>query len=170
MGRLPGTGYDRGRKDWVSAKFRSAMLDIGARDVQLVPSQPVSILEDPNHLFVICWGLSKDIGQYSGVVAPKLGQLVRHEGPDPNILQADCVNHPASGLTDSGSGCAGHRFPRKALHDQPAETVQVDEVRELNSVSERTASGNDGISKVDGTDADSEVDPRGPDTDACRLG
>ena len=64
----------------------------------------------------------------------------------------------------------GHGLDRETLDDDPAEAVQINEVRELDAVAECAAGSNNGVFEGNGTDGDSEVNPRGPFGDACRLG
>ena len=79
------------------------------------------------------------------------------------IIPLGCLAHP-------GRGRSGHGLGREALHDDPAQAVQVDQMCELDSIAKSAAGGNNGIFETNGTDADSEVNPRGPFGDACRLG
>ena len=59
---------------------------------------------------------------------------------------------------------------REALHDDPAQPIQIHELDELDAVAERATCCDDWVFKMGTTDADSEINPRGCLRDACPLG
>ena len=97
------------------------------------------------------------------------GELFGHEGSDADVLEPDRVYHATGRFADSRRRVSRHRLERQAFHYEAAETVQIDNRSELDSVAEGSTGGNDWVFEVEGADADSEVNFRGP-WDACRLG
>ena len=114
--------------------------------------------------------MAKGVGNDRRAVLAKLGQFLGYERSDTNILQSDGVDHPACGLAQSWGGGSVHWFQREPFDHDPTQALQLHEVREFDAVTECATGGNDGILKMKGTDPDSEVNPRGPFGNACRLG
>ncbi len=61
----------------------------------------------------------------------------------------------------------GVRFPalgwsRKALDDNPAQSIEIDHMGELDPIAKSAAGSDDGILERQGTDFNPEVNPRGP--------
>ena len=106
--------------------------------------------------------MAEDVGDYCRVVPPELGQFLSNERPDSDVLKADGVNHAASRLAHPGRGRPGHGLDREALYDDPAQPIQIYEVRKLDAVPKRAAGGNNRIFEMKGADSDSEVNPRWP--------
>src|SRR6266851_2067264 len=86
------------------------------------------------------------------------GESLTHSGRRAAALQPYGVEHPAGCLTDSWGGRALHGFAREPLHDNSAETVQITEVGEFNSVAEGAAGNKDGIPKTQRADIYAQVD------------
>src|ERR1039458_8863016 len=104
------------------------------------------------------------------VIASKLRKLLRYKGSDADILQSDRVDHAARRVAHPRSRRAGHWLSREALDHNSAQAVQIDEVRELDSIAECSARRNNWIFEMNAADADSEVNPRGCSGDTCPLG
>jgi len=77
-------------------------------------------------------------------------------------LEPDRVDHSGDRVPHAGWRRSRHRLERQALDDDSAEAIQIDEVRELDSITKSAAGGNYGVFEGKGTDSDSEVYPRGP--------
>ncbi len=71
--------------------------------------------------------------------------LVRTERANPDILQADGVEHSGGCFTQARGGSPRHRFERESFNDDSTETVQIDKVREFDAVTKRATGGNNGI-------------------------
>jgi len=170
LGGLPSGSDYLGRQGWVGTKLGSPVVHIGAGDVQFIGREAFGILQDPNHLDVFANRSPKDIRYDRRVVPPELRKLLSDERAYADVLQPDCVHHSARRFAHSRRRSALHRLERESLDRNSAQAIQIDDLRKLDAVSERPACGNNWIFEVKGTDADSEVNPRGPFHDPRRLG
>src|ERR1017187_177935 len=93
------------------------------------------------------------------VIGSKLRKLLRYKRSNSDILQPDRVDHAARRVAHPRGRRASHRLSREALDHDAAQAVQIDEVRELDSIAECSARRNNWIFETNTADADSEVNP-----------
>jgi len=84
-----------------------------------------------------------------------------YEGPDPNILEADGVQHPGGGRVEPRGGGAFDGLTRKALGDEASEAVQVYEVGEFEAVTEGSTGGENRIPQAQRANLDTQINGLG---------
>jgi hypothetical protein len=73
-------------------------------------------------------------------------------------LQADSIEHTRGGFTEPRWRRTFDGFPGQALYDEAAETVQINEMGELDAVAEGSAGGENGIPQAQGANLYAEID------------
>ena len=102
-------------------------------------------------------------------MASKFGQFSGDERSHADILQTDRVYHTARCFADTRRRGSLHGLDRKTLYNDGSQLTEIYDRCEFDSIAKRTASCNDGVFKMEGTDADAKVNSRGPWGTACRL-
>jgi pyrimidine operon attenuation protein / uracil phosphoribosyltransferase len=146
----------------VAAKLRAAMVDVWAGNVQLIGGKALGSFQDADYLAIFGHRAAKNVSDDRRLVLAKQRKLLGHEGAYANVLQTHGVEQSSRSLAKARSRRAFHGFHGKAFDDDSAESVQIHQMGELDSVAKGTASGNDGVRKKECTDTDAEVNVRGP--------
>src|SRR5207249_3758999 len=105
--------------------------------------------------------LAEDVRDDRGPLRPQDGEPLLDEGADPDVLEADRVQHPRRSLDDARGRVPGPRGGGETLDDDPAETREVEIVLELETVAARPTRGQDRV-----LEAQAAAD-RGPEADAA---
>jgi pyrimidine operon attenuation protein/uracil phosphoribosyltransferase len=138
------------------------MVDIWAGNVQFVGGKPFGGFQYADYLAVFGHSAAKHINNNRCLVFAELGKLLGHEGAYANVLQAHGVEQASRSLAKARSGRAFHGFDGEAFDGDSAESVQIHQMGELDSVAKGAAGGDDGVEKKECTDTDAEVNVRGP--------
>lgn len=101
--------------------------------------------------------MSENVTCHLGAVLAELGQFQTDECADAYVLEAYRVDHPAVGIDDAGWRSTFHGLEGEALGDDAAETVQVDNVGELDAVTKGARGGDDRVAEGEFADVDGEV-------------
>src|SRR6266536_4211085 len=80
---------------------------------------------------------------------PQPRQLLREKGFDADVLQPDRVQHAGRRLADSGRSVARVRAEREPFRAEGAQVREIDEVGELQPVSERSRRRDDRIRELE---------------------
>jgi len=138
------------------------MVDIWAGDVQFVGGYTLGGFQYADYLAVFSHCAAKDVSDDRRLVLAKQGKLLGHEGTYANVLQTHGVEQATRSLAKARSGRAFHGLDGKAFDDDSAESVQIHQMGELDSVAKGAAGGDDRVGKKECTDTDAEVNVRGP--------
>ena len=84
-------------------------------------------------------------------------------------MQADGVEHPGRSFAKARSGRTLDRFEGKALGNEAADFVQIDEMGKLYAVTEGAAGGKNGIAKTQSADIYAEIDSADRSHSAGRI-
>jgi len=122
---------DAGR---VTAEQHPPCLDVRAGDIELVADQPVGILEDPDHLDIVLDSVTEDVRNDGCIEVSQYREFFGYEGADPDIFEANGIEHPGGGGIEPGCGGSFDRFAGQALGDEASEAVQVNKVGEFEAV------------------------------------
>jgi len=101
--------------------------------------------------------MSENVTYHLGAVLTQLWQLESDKGADAYVLEAYGVDHPAVGIDDARRRRALHRLQGETLGDDPAETIEVDKVGELDAVTKGARGGDYGIAEGELADVDRGV-------------
>ena len=121
------------------------LLDVRARDIELVAGEPLGVLQNPDHLDVVLQTVAEDVGDHRRIESSQCREFFGYECPDAHILEPDGVEHPGGGREEPGGGGAFHGFAGQALGDEAAEAVEVNEVGKFEAVTEGSTSGENRI-------------------------
>ena len=117
----------------VLAELDPARLHVRAARVQLERSDPPLAVEPLTHLGVAL-ELGLEDARDDGHRRRQRRQLLAQERLDPDVLEADRVQHAGRRFRDPRRHVAGARLERERLGDDAAQLGEVDERRELGAV------------------------------------
>ena len=86
--------------------------------------------------------MAEDIGYDRRIEPAELRELLGDERSHADVLQPDRVDHPAGRLADPRRRRSGHGLCGESLHNNPAEPIQIYELREFDAVPECPARRN----------------------------
>jgi hypothetical protein len=85
--------------------------------------------------------VAKHVSDDCRVMETQQRELLGNELPDTDILEADCVHHPAGGFADARGGRAVHWLNGKPFDNESTEAAQIHDIGELNAIAEGAAGG-----------------------------
>ncbi len=86
-------------------------------------------------------GVAKDVGDDRRIEFSQYREFFDYEGADPDVLEANGVEHPGGGGVEPWGGGPFDGFARKPLGDETSQAVQVNQVGEFEAVTEGSAGG-----------------------------
>jgi len=149
----PGSRHHFAEQRRIARKVSSAVLGVGAGDIQLVAGHAGVILDHPHHFRIIFAGEAEDIREDGRGKPGQRRQLVLNKRADSDVLQPDGVDHAARGFPHARWQIAFDGFPRQALHHQAAERVEIQQALKFHAVRESAGGGDDRIAQRDTTQA-----------------
>ncbi len=148
LGGFSGGPDHLGYQSGVAPELHTSLLDVGAGNIEFVASKALGTLQDPDHFDVVLNGATEDVGYDRRIEFLQYREFFGYEGPDPHILEADGIEHAGGGREEPGSGGTFDGFPGKALCNEAAEAVQVNEVGEFEAVTKGSTGGENRITQA----------------------
>src|ERR1700722_3414324 len=122
------------------------MLGVGARCIQLIGSDARRMVERLNDPNVVAYLVAKNVGNAgSAGMGPQRRKLFLDESLDPNVLQADSVDHATRGLNQPRGLISGHGLERKALGDKAANAVDGNHIFKFHPIAKSSTGSNDRV-------------------------
>ncbi len=131
--------------------------DVRAGDVQLQGGDAGEAVEPGRHghEFVVRAAGNADDDRHAERC--QVRQVVRDEGLDPVVIQADRVEHASGRLDGAPRGVAGPRLLGDRLRQNTAEAVEIDETGHFAGVAERARSDEDRIRQPQAAELDTKI-------------
>ena len=139
----------------------AALAHVGAREVDLERGDRRQVRELGQQSFEMARRVAADRGDDRGSERREPGDLLRAELREPDVLEADRVEHAARGLRDPLRRIPGAGLERHGLRDDAAQESGIDDMRVLVAVAERAGGDEHGVRELEPADAHPEVRARG---------
>jgi len=123
--RLTGCAGDLRSHGGIAAKLEATLLDVRARDVQLVAGKALGILQYPDYLDVVLLAVAENVSKYRNSEVTQGGEFLLDEGPDTDVLQADRVEHARGRFAETRGGCPSMGCSERPLVTRPPRRLRL---------------------------------------------
>lgn len=101
------------------------MINIWARDVQLIGSKSFCVFKDANYFAIFAHRAAKHVSDNGGFVTAKLRKFLSNKGAHADILQTHGVKQSSGCFAQARGRCAFDWFEGKAFDDDAAQRVEI---------------------------------------------
>jgi len=132
-------------QSWVGTESNAALFDVGATDIQFKTRDAVDDAETFGHANIILNRLAGDIDKYGCFKLLDEGYFFNQESFQPEVSQANGVEHPGVCFDNTRGWIAFPRQDRNTFGDKSAQRANVHEIGQFIRIAAGAGCGEDGI-------------------------